>query len=159
MKKLVVVLCLGLVVGVAAEVEYGRLYRSGLSDEWSPSSQIMLNEDEVFSFLKMYYINGSYLNSDGTVVYSITFDTGHTYLTSTSHIRSVRGPCTLVINNNSGSGLRIEYSINRPDVAVQAGPMNIIALPADNNGDVDVLVETDVPPLNGTTRSGSNLRV
>lgn len=149
MKKLIMLLCAGLVAGAVTEEEYGRFYRASYNDEWSPSSQIILNAGERLGFSKAYYMSGGYLQSSlgVSVAFDITFDTGQTYPSTTYYMSGFTGPCTIDLKNDS-SCLRLEYTITRHEVT--ASPMNIVALPGDNNGDVELLVEASTDLMSWT---------
>ena len=44
----------------------------------------------------------------------------------------------------------VAYKITRPDTIVAVSPMNIVALPGDNNGDVELLVEASTDLMSWT---------
>ena len=161
MKKIIVIGLIIVAYGMSAVAEEsGYFYRATSSSAWQPSAQIVLGAGEIISFGPKWWFNGEELLSTTTCNFNITFENNITYSTSVYNFGgSVLGPCTIVLDENQAP-IRIRYTIARA-TDVQVSPMNIISLPADNNGDVELLVETStdlqtwVPVYSGSAGTSS----
>ena len=166
MKKLIALLCVGLVVGAVAEVEYGYFIRSSSDTDWVPQS-VSINADDQLVVLSW---NGSitessyaHLNCDdnsgnqvnlsmgslGIFTHNTGYDSSVAAFGSLEQ-RTIIGPLTIAPNISSRMGTYLSYKIIRPDAVVNTSPMNIISLPDDNNGDVELLVESSTDLQNWT---------
>jgi hypothetical protein len=141
-----------LVSSVLAGVEYGSL--KGITQS------VTLEEGETFTVMANNFNSGSqtdisiYIPASSTSASAnlafYTKETGSGVGVKSSPIPdagTIAGPCRIRLYD---AGKYCSYKITRPDVVVEASPMNIIALPADNNGDVDLLVEVSADLLSWT---------
>jgi hypothetical protein len=160
MKAIIALLCVGLSAGAVADVEYGHFVRATTTDAWTPAS-ITLNEGE-----RIVIVNGDGLFTDAysekyrqaflvdyggniivrTIVFRFSsFDTDSW---STENDRIIVGACVVAPKTGEDNGKIIDYKIVRNET--NTSPMNIVSLPDDNNGDVDLLVESSTDLQNWT---------
>jgi hypothetical protein len=127
---------IGLTTATFADVEYGFM---------KALDSATLLEGEVLTVLSV--IKPS---SAGPLVrlkfppYDESYETLSITSTSTTEQRIIPGPCRV---SSYGNG-HFAYKITRHEVT--ANPMNIVALPADNNGDVELLIETSMDLITWT---------
>jgi hypothetical protein len=140
-----------LVSSVLAGVEYGSLKGT--------TQSVTLEDGETFTVMaNNFNLDSSYDMS----IYSLTNSNTPTarllfYVKESGGVSirggpspdagTIAGPCRIRLDATSKY---CSYKITRPDVVVEVSPMNIIALPADNNGDVDLLVEVSADLLSWT---------
>jgi len=149
MKKLIVLICFGLVAGAIAEVEYGSLMGNAES--------VTLAAGETFTLLANNFNKGggainlysppsanSYIELDYYYHQTAAYDS-RTFHATLGNYGVIAGPCRIELSSSSGY---CSYKITRHEVT--ASPMNIISLPDTNNGDVDVLIESSTDLLSWT---------
>lgn len=144
-------LVFGLVVGVTAEVEYGSLMgiEQSVTLDAGETFTVMANnfqymETGAGADLQVY----SPPSSESFIRLSFYWPAGRVDLlkiSTTPDFGTIAGPCKIQL----GSADRYcSYKITRHEVS--ASPMNIIALPEDNNGDVELLIETSTDLMSWT---------
>ena len=148
MKTTIICLFIALTTTTMAELEYGSLIGS--------TQSITIASGETFTLLANNF-NERYPSSTDIKVYSPpsneTYVSLQLYKYSSYHLKNavnpnfgiIAGPCKIQL---SGADGYCSYKITRHEVT--ASPMNIIALPSDNNGDVDVLVEASTDLITWT---------
>ena len=157
-------LCMGIVSGTLAEVEYGHFVRPTTSDEWSPSSVslnageriVILNGDglsdiassDIYQHTFSVDYDGNILNRTIVFRFYRSSSSGTSVGWSSDSDRTIVGACVISPNTGANDGTVIDYKIVRHEVT--APPMNIISLPDDNNGDVDLLLETSTDLISWT---------
>ena len=147
--------------------EYGNFMPTGFWNDdgqyiftVSDPSSITLNEGEVYIFLNAGVNNDRVHNVlKGGMAWNIPIA-----VTNPHNMRMIVGPAEISVGEIV---LPVSYKILRPIDDSNLSPLNIISLPADNNGDVDLLIETS-PDLQtwtpiysdsiGTTGSASFIR-
>ena len=134
------------------------LTRASGSSDWSSSTTVDVKSGELFQLSRIYgYLNGSFQSYNAA--FDITIE-GVTYNTFRNNLSAIYGPCIVSFENTSTSARYIEYQITVPEI--ETSPMNIISLPEDNNGDVELLVEssTDLqswtPVYSGSAGTSNN---
>lgn len=160
MKRLLVVMVM--VSGFVFAEEYGYFSRLTPNDLWTPQSvtidegdaMVIINsdyqQDQTNKWVRVdiVYSNG---NTDG--VNMRFFDAMREYNDS---YRTICGPVDVrgrfQPNSSNFDATTINYKIIRASSSSSssAEPINIVSLPADNNGDVDLLIETS-PDLQAWT--------
>ncbi len=133
--------------GSAIAVEYGCFQRADSTESWSHT--VNLAEGDVFIYLNAYRgTNGenqqetffNYTNS--LTAFTIKLDTVEYTHSNHECMRTICGPCTLTPSDSRNQTVIVNYKIIRASEATSPTPLNIISLPADNNGDLDLLIET-----------------
>lgn len=136
-----ILLALVMICGSAiAETEYGYFIRSDANSEWNPSS-VTINTGDRFKFLMTKRLNSS---STNTSIGSGYISNGNVSFEFIIGFETFVGPLTITPKNTS-SVLYATYQIIRSsetESSASLAPLNIISLPADNNGDLDLLIET-----------------
>ena len=155
MKKLIgMFLVVGVLSSAHAYTEYGYFYRSNHTSSFTPEN-ITLNAGDKFVMLRdsgeknwtSYFDVSHDGNTYGINLSDKRYDSGHGYMYEPENMRTIAGPRTLTPRNTENNALRIDYKIVRAhDTSLQ--PSNVISLPADFNGDMEVIVETTTDLLN-----------
>ncbi len=154
MKKLIVLMWIGLAATVTAEVEYGNLLGNEQSVTLAAGETFILMANnfntlrghdihlyapassETFIELDFYAVDWASYNASQTPL---------TYNANTPNFGTIAGPCRI---EPSSSDRYCSYKITRNEVCTS--PMNIVALPEDNNGDVELLIETSMDLITWT---------
>ena len=135
-----ILLALVMICGSAiADTEYGYFIRSDTYAEWNPSS-VTINTGDRFRFL----ITKRMGSSVTTTTTDVTLDSGNISLDFRVGFETFIGPLT-ISPKSTGDILYATYQIIRSsetESSTSPTPLNIISLPADNNGDLDLLIET-----------------
>ena len=144
-----ILLALVMICGSAIAVEYGN-WQIGPNGSWSVPD-ISLNAGD-----RVVFLNGvgrpdveiTYTNSLGVSYGSFTMPLITTFSSSGNYFfneeaRTLWGPSTISFYSANAGLISASYKIIRASESeASANPINIISLPADNNGDVDLLIET-----------------
>ena len=134
-----------------AEIEYGSLLGSAQSVTLSEGETLTVmannfnnygvsSDDINLSFPPNYDM---YVGLDFFAIYSGSQNTDVN--ASTPYFGTIVGPCRIQLTQ---TGKYCSYKITRHEVT--ASPMNIVSLPSDNNGDVELLIETSTDLLTWT---------
>lgn len=152
MKKLMMLVCVGLVAGAVAEVEYGSLMGAGQSVtiEAGETFTVMANNfntaDPGYDIRVLFPPDSStFVDVDFYVNSQIGTYNPYTRNATTPEYGVIAGPCHIQL---SSSDRYCSYKITRHEIT--ASPMNIVSLPSDNNGDVELLVETSMDLITWT---------
>jgi hypothetical protein len=157
MKRLLLVLVMISLSSFA--VEYGTFYRDTHNNDWN-AEPIVLNDGDRFiveniltrqndtpssNYNLTYYVALDILfNESSKRVNFRTFDSVN-YTQYDENLRTLLGPASVTPHSDNGRIFYIAYKIIRASESSSsssAEPINIVSLPADNNGDVDLLIET-----------------
>ena len=158
MKRLLLALVIVSGFVYAETVEYGYFLRDSVSQPWTQS--VTLNEGDGIVFLNAYdgtspldemdddeclliFTMMSSVNSNVNISknYYIKFNSAAPI---DLYSRTFSGPCSIIPNEQQDL-VHMNYKIIRASSSSSSSsvePINIVSLPADNNGDVDLLIET-----------------
>ncbi len=156
MKRLLLVLVMVSGFVYAETVEYGYFLRNSTTQPWTKS--VTLNEGDGIIFLNGYKSNPANPSSDDCALIltmsspqnnNISISKNYRFTLMDNELRRdnqriFSGPCSITPNEHQDL-LHINYKIIRASESSSsssAEPINIVSLPADNNGDVDLLIET-----------------
>lgn len=150
MKKLI--LAFVMMAGLTSAQEFGYFSRADFNSEWSPTNVVLNAGDQLIFLATDHYSFGINLtDGDGNLHY---IPSDYIILTSGSSAYPVEsrilvGPA--IISPNHPYGSYLAYKIIRAEtVGVSTTPLNIISLPDDNNGDVEILIESSTDLLSWT---------
>lgn len=133
--------------------EYGYFYRAGTgTNTWNQS--VSLHSGDSMTILA---VDDTYLHLNLTMPDSVTISLhltdlgilrggGYSQPPGTKEDRTIVGPCT-VVPQIGGNSLYVAYKIKRA-VDNSISPSNVISLPADVNGDMQLVFESSDDLLN-----------
>ena len=151
-----ILLALVMMCGSAIAAEYKMLTIT--NGQNSITGSISVEAGDVFVYVNAYTPAGGHLEdismnySNGEITQELAFSkvriigaansTDVSAFATPDHFRSVVGPCTLSVVEGQSIAIFHYKIIRASESESSANPINIISLPADNNGDVDLLIET-----------------
>ena len=145
MNKLITTILVATTTVVIAEVEYGSLHGSTQSVivEVGETFTVLANN---FNALNLQDIEISFPPDYTTTVdldfYIYNSDASGQIFTKNNYIENagiIVGPCKVRLLS---AARYCSYKVTKPDAMASSTPMNIISLPDDNNGDVELLIES-----------------
>ena len=141
-----ILLALVMMCSSAMAVEYGNIwlapYSMILPQTPSTPSSITLNEGDAYIAVgpenQLFYLSKPNISNEQILLSPLN-------ISYQESARTIYGPVVLTPYNTSSDPKIWSYKIIRAsetESSASLAPLNIISLPADNNGDLDLLIET-----------------